>query len=128
MHDMHFMDAWAIRRTGSNASWSHWQAPPPSPPAWQVFAKPLTPASTADERMGVSQGARRRAVALLNRGPIAANVSFAWPTITIDGAKWSKRAHVRDLWAHEDLGVFEDGFTMNLSSHATGLLVVTEVL
>ena len=77
----------------------------------------------------MSQGARRRAVALLNRSPSTANVTFAWPTITIEGAKWSQHAHVRDLWAHDDLGIFKDGFTaQNLPSHATRLLIVTEVL
>jgi hypothetical protein len=40
-------------------------------------------------------------------------------------ATW-RRAHVRDLWAHRDLGVFEDGFTFKSQvtpQHSCWLLV-----
>ena len=33
--------AWAIVRTGSNASWTHWVATPPTPPRLQIFAKQI---------------------------------------------------------------------------------------
>ena len=44
------------------------------------------------------------------------------------GKAWEK-AHVRDLWARKDLGVFAGSFTAKaLGAHATSLLLVTEVV
>ena len=47
--DVHFVDSWAIRRLGSDGSWSTWSPapPPPPPPRVQVFAKPLSDGSCA---------------------------------------------------------------------------------
>jgi hypothetical protein len=87
----------------------------------------MAPTANNERGAGTTSGAQRRAVALLNRGPTTMNATVAWSNITTGGSTF-KRAHVRDLWEHKDLGVFEDGFTVaNLASHATALLMVTEV-
>ena len=148
--EAHFMDGWAIGRTGSNASWTHWHAPPPSPPLLQIFAKPMASAvaehategegaaegaAAAEEHAGAGagagarSGARRRAVAVFNRGATTVNATVDWSMIRIDGPIWGKAAHVRDLWAHAELGVFDGGYTVpSLAPHATALLMVTEVV
>ena len=125
---VHFMDAWALARTGSNASWTHWHAPPPSPPLLQIFAKPMTAAVAANGEPAAAWrgGARRRAVAVFNRGSTTVSATVEWSMIGID-APWSRSSHVRDLWAHADLGVFDGGYTVaSLEPHATALLMVTE--
>lgn len=104
--------------TGHNIDplWRTWRKPhyePPPPPArFQVFAKPLADGS--------------RAVVLLNRGPTAIDANVTWQHVQLgNGPQW-KRAKVRDLWAHKDLGVFTDSFTFkNLQSHAAAFLIVT---
>ena len=89
--------------------------PPASLPRLQVFAKPMQ--------------AGGRAVALLNRGPATIDATVEWATIAVGpggGKAWAK-AHVRDLWARKDLGVFAGGFTAKgLAAHATAMLLVTE--
>ena len=122
--DLHFLDGWAIHRTGSNASWTSWstdaEAPPPTQRV-QVFAKPM------------SNGAR--AVAVLNRGDAAVDATVNLSTIALPGASsgqppakpWA-RAKVRDLWAHKDEGEFDASFTVkSLAPHATALLMMTAV-
>ena len=128
---MHFVDSWAIVRTGNNASWSHWAAPPPTPPVLQIFSKPMTPRpSTGTTGTTSATAGRCRAVAVLNRGLVDINATVTWSDIAMngtDGEGWGASA-VRDLWAHEDLGIFQDGFTVtNLASHATRMLLVTEI-
>ena len=85
--DLHFLDDWAISRTGSNTSWTHWRAPPPMPPTLQIFAKPMTPATKPD---GKGAGGRRVAVAVLNRGPTVANVTVEWSMLSSVAAKWAR--------------------------------------
>lgn len=34
-------------------------------------------------------------------------------------------AHVRDLWLHQDLGVFTGAYSTNISSHGTAFIKVT---
>ena len=122
--DLHFLDGWAIHRTGSNASWTSWstdaEAPPPTQRV-QVFAKPM------------SNGAR--AVAVLNRGDAAVDATVNLSTIALpepsNGQRSAKpwaRAKVRDLWLHKDEGEFDGSFTVkSLAPHATALLMMTAV-
>ena len=69
-----------------------------------------------------------RAVAVLNRGPAAAKTTLEFSQVAIGDEKPWSNAHVRDLWAHKDLGVFEGSFTVaSLPSHGTAMLMLTEV-
>ena len=91
-------------------------APPANLPRFQIFAKPMA--------------AGGRAVAILNRGPAPIDARVEWTMVAAGpgGKAWAK-AHVRDLWAHKDLGVFAGSFTFEaLASHATALLMVTEAV
>jgi hypothetical protein len=117
--DLHFVDPWAIARTGADPAWTSWalvSAPPANLPRFQIFAKPMA--------------AGGRAVAILNRGPAPIDARVEWTMVAAGpgGKAWAK-AHVRDLWAHKDLGVFAGSFTFEaLASHATALLMVTEAV
>lgn len=59
------------------------------------------------------------AVALFNRGEKATKITVKWEDIGIDGP-----AEVRDLWEHEDLGVFDDSFTATVPKHGIVMLKV----
>ena len=61
-----------------------------------------------------------RTVALLNRGAAEAEIRVAWTDI---GYPESVSAAVRDLWAHQDLGSQQGGFSAKVASH--GVLLVT---
>ena len=62
----------------------------------------------------------RRAVALLNRSSVPADINVKWEEIGMNGKR-----KVRDLWQHEDLGKFKDSFTgKNIASHEAVVLLV----
>ncbi len=71
----------------------------------QVFAKPLSDGSWA--------------VALLNRGSPTIDYAFDWRKAL--GLSWSK-AKIRDLWQHQDKGVFEQAYQVEVIGHEAKVL------
>jgi alpha-galactosidase len=67
----------------------------------EVWCKPL----------GSTNGSTK-AVALLNRGTVAATIVVNWSDIGLSGY-----GAVRDLWAHQDLGYFNGSFAAVVPSH-----------
>lgn len=61
-----------------------------------------------------------RAVVLFNRGPKSQEISVSWTEI---GYPQQVAAHVRDLWAHKDLGKLTGKFSAEVPSH--GVVMVT---
>jgi alpha-galactosidase len=76
-------------------------------PGLQTWVKPL--------------GDGSRAVALLNRTAVAAELRADWAAIGLPPG----RAAVRDLWAHADRGTFTGSYAVRVPSHAVVLLKVT---
>ena len=74
----------------------------------QVWSKPLSTPGM-------------RAVALFNRGSAAATITARWTDLGLA----SGSATVRDLWAHQDLGPFEDSYATLVASHAVAMITVT---
>jgi len=68
----------------------------------------------------VIQGANSRAVALFNRSNLYASITAKWSDLGIA----SGPASVRDLWTHQDLGVFNDSYTVAVAGHGTVLLKI----
>ena len=60
-----------------------------------------------------------KAVGLFNRGSGKAKVTVRWSEIGITG-----RQPVRDLWRHDDLGVFDRSFTAEVLPHAAWMIKV----
>ncbi|HTS87803.1 MAG TPA: glycoside hydrolase family 27 protein [Gemmatimonadales bacterium] len=81
-----------------------WIAEQPSP-GLQIWVKPL------------AGGAR--AVVLLNRTEATASLRADWTAVGLAAG----RARVRDLWAHEDRGMFTGSYTATVPSH--GVVMVT---
>ncbi len=79
------------------------------PPELQVWAKPLQDGSVA--------------VVLFNRASVPSRITANWGRIGIR----TRRATVRDLWAHKDLGVVENRYTADVPSHGVVMLRVTPV-
>jgi len=74
----------------------------------EVWSKELTETNT-------------RAVALFNRGSSSASITVQWSDIGLPAGA----ATVRDLWAHSDLGSFNDSYTAeNVQSHAVVMLKI----
>lgn len=72
----------------------------------QVYNKPLSDGTTA--------------ILLYNKDTVPANVSVSWAQLGLSG-----KQKVRDLWARENLGTYEDGFTAwQLPKHGQYLLKV----
>jgi len=65
-------------------------------------------------------GTNVRAVALLNRGTSAANITVTWSQLGLP----SGNATVRDLWARVDRGTFNNGYTVNVPAHGTAMLKI----
>ncbi|CAM4384631.1 hypothetical protein FHS16_003537 [Paenibacillus endophyticus] len=85
--------------------------------------RPGHPVSTATEQQVwyANNGDGSYTVGLFNLGSSAATVNVDWSDIGLTGP-----ATVRDLWSHEDLGTFNDGYSaVNLASHASRLFKVT---
>jgi alpha-galactosidase len=66
------------------------------------------------------QGNGARAVALVNRGTTAADISVDWTSIGLQAGS----ASVRDLWTHADLGPFQDSYQSNVGPQAAVVLRV----
>src|SRR6185436_14029614 len=66
-------------------------------------------------------GSGIRAVALLNRNTVAANITVSWSEIGLA----SGSATVRDLWAKVDRGSFTNSYTVNVPAHGAALLKIT---
>ena len=65
-------------------------------------------------------GTNVRAVALLNRGASAANITVTWSQLGLP----SGNATVRDLWARVDRGTFNNSYTVSVPSHGTVMLKI----
>ena len=65
-------------------------------------------------------GTASRAVALLNRSSVAANITVSWSQLGLT----SSSATVRDLWAHADQGSVSGSYTVNVPSHGVVMLKV----
>ena len=63
-----------------------------------------------------------KAVALLNRSGGTADISVAFSDIGVSGA-----ATVRDLWAHTDLGEFQDSFSASVPSHGVVMVKIVDI-
>jgi alpha-galactosidase len=59
------------------------------------------------------------AIALLNRGDQEAAITANWKDL---GVKPGTALAIRDLWTHQDLGIFKDSFSAKAGPHATVLL------
>lgn len=64
------------------------------------------------------------AVLLLNRGFYNTNITADWQDFGLDP---SQEASVRDLWAHQDLGVMKGSITTSVESHAAAMYRITPV-
>jgi alpha-galactosidase len=74
----------------------------------EIWARPLAEAG-------------QRAVALVNRGEAAATVQIAWGDLGLARAP----ALVRDLWAREERGSFDEGYGTTVEPHGIALLRIT---
>ena len=59
------------------------------------------------------------AVALFNRGEVAATLAIHWADLGLQG-----KLKVRDLWAHKDLGAITDQFSATVPSHGVVMITV----
>ena len=59
------------------------------------------------------------AIALLNRGEQETTITANWKEL---GVKPGESLGLRDLWAHKDLGSFQNSFSAKVGPHATMLL------
>ncbi|HTI05552.1 MAG TPA: glycoside hydrolase family 27 protein [Gemmatimonadales bacterium] len=75
-------------------------------PDRQVWAKPLADSS--------------RAVVLFNRSALQTVITVPWWSLKISGS-----AKVRDLWAHSDLGSFDDHFSATVPAHGSVMVRIT---
>jgi len=76
-------------------------------PSWQYFYKPL--------------GEERVAVLLMNHGDHTQTLTLELGDVP--GLACSQ-CEVRDVWAHEDLGVFRKTFSVSLGSHDSGFFII----
>ena len=63
------------------------------------------------------------AVLLLNRGSLTNELVVNWTEIGFI----NNEAKVRDLWERKDLGIFKDGYKINLKSHTSKLFKITPI-
>jgi alpha-galactosidase len=61
------------------------------------------------------------AVAFFNRGENQSEVSISWAAIP-----FGDKAHVRDLWTHEDLGSVATGFAAKVAPHGAVLIRISK--
>lgn len=71
----------------------------------EVWKKPLWDGTTA--------------VALFNRGPIKTKITVAWSTLKLRGPQ-----PVRNLWRHENLGVYDKNFSAMVPAHGVVLVKI----
>ena len=62
------------------------------------------------------------AVVMLNSGPKEIGMGVLWHELKFD----CDSAHVRDLWLHQDLGMFADKYSTTVPSHGTAFLRITQ--
>jgi len=62
------------------------------------------------------------AVVLFNRSPINSDITANWSDIGISTGRSCK---VRDLWNHEDLGIFVDSFTSLVPTHGAVMVKIS---
>ena len=62
-----------------------------------------------------------KAVGLLNRDDKPRQMTVTWDQLEIEGAQT-----VRDLWAHKDMGSFQNEFTTEVPSHGVTLVKVSQ--
>ncbi len=74
----------------------------------EIWVKPLS-------------GTNSLAVMLLNRSEEGANLILSWSMLGLP-AGW---AEVRDLWARQDRGIFENIYNSNVPAHGVVLLKIT---
>ncbi len=75
------------------------------------------------------------AVILFNRSPQTGQITAFWNnilthtgnlfTVGVIGIATGRKCKVRDLWRHEDLGVFVDSFTATVESHGVVMVRVS---
>ncbi|MFW5960318.1 MAG: carbohydrate-binding protein, partial [Chitinivibrionales bacterium] len=65
-----------------------------------------------------------KAVALLNRNTIQEDITVEFSDI---GVPDGDSVFVRDLWAHEDKGLFTDSYTASVASHGTAMLKISKI-
>ena len=59
------------------------------------------------------------AVGLLNSGPVPQTVTATWATLGLSG-----KQPVRDLWLHEDVGSFDDSYSVSVPPHGIAVLKI----
>jgi len=57
------------------------------------------------------------AIAILNRGSNTITIDAVWEEMDLSG-----KFNVRDLWAHQDMGVFDSELSLQVASHETKML------
>ena len=77
-------------------------------PGLQVWVKPLKDGS--------------RAVVLFNRTALQSSMTVSWFRAQVSG-----QARVRDLWSHEDKGVFGDHYSATVPAHGVVMVRITPV-
>ena len=60
------------------------------------------------------------AIGLFNRSDTVAKMTVLWEQLGLSG-----KLQVRDLWAHKDLGSFDDQFSAEVPSHGVVLIAVS---
>jgi hypothetical protein len=89
--------------------------------AMNQAGRPARPLDNSHEVWFASNGDGTLNLALFNLGSTTREIRVNWADIGIVGGDVS----VRDVWALEDLGEYEDGFGVTLRPHAAGLFVLT---
>mmetsp|Transcript_47374 Transcript_47374/g.78505 ORF Transcript_47374/g.78505 Transcript_47374/m.78505 type:complete len:435 (+) Transcript_47374:27-1331(+) len=80
-------------------------------PGWTYLYKPLNQDNT------------KIAVLMMNSNPATKTLKLDFSTIP--GFKCEKGCQVRDVWARQDLGGFDDSFSVAIKSHDSAFLVVS---
>lgn len=62
---------------------------------------------------------KQGAIALFNRRDEAAEMTIPWKEIAMEG-----KISVRDLWEHEDKGIFEDSYSVTVAGHGIVVLAL----
>jgi alpha-galactosidase len=83
-------------------------------------AKPVTKISERGNLVVAARPLKNKtwAVGLFNRGDATAKIAVAWSDLSVQG-----KLHVRDLWAHQDLGRIADQFSAQVPPH--GVVLIT---
>ena len=64
------------------------------------------------------------AVLFLNKGTLSNELEIKWTEIGF----YNYDAKVRDLWERRDLGIFKNGYKINLNSHTSKLFKITPII